>query len=73
MTQHIENGFEGKMITGAIFIDLSAAYDTVNHGILRRKIYEMTKDPSFVCIIDMLLKDRRFYINLNGNKSKWKT
>lgn len=45
ITQHIENGFEEKMITGAVFIDLSAAYDTVNLGILRRKIYEMTKDP----------------------------
>jgi len=73
ITQHIENGFERKMITGAVFIDLSAAYDTVNHGILRRKIYEMTKDPSLVCIIDMLLKDRRFYVSLNGNKSRWKT
>lgn len=38
ITQHIENGFEGKMIMGAVFIDLSAANDTVNHGILRRKI-----------------------------------
>jgi len=56
ITQHIENGFEGKMITGAVFIDLSAAYDTVNHGILRRKIYEMKKDPSLVCIIDMFTK-----------------
>ncbi|KAF0737198.1 Uncharacterized protein FWK35_00020508, partial [Aphis craccivora] len=64
---------QGKMITGAVFIDLSASYDTVNHGILRRKIYEITKDPSFVGIIDMLLKDRRFYVNLNGNKSRWKT
>jgi len=33
----------------------------------------MTKGPSFVCIIDMLLKDRRFYVSLNGNKSRWKT
>jgi len=61
------------MITGAVFIDLSASYDTVNHGILRRKIYEITKDPSLVGIIDMLLKDRRFYVSLNGYKSRWKT
>lgn len=28
MAQHIENGFEKKMITGAVFIDLTAAYNT---------------------------------------------
>jgi len=58
ITQHIENGFEGKMITGAVFVYLSAAYATLNHGILRRKIYEMTKDPSLVC-----KKDRRSYVS----------
>lgn len=73
MTQHIENGFEGTMITGAVFFDLTAAYGTVNHGILYKKIYKMTKNPSLVGIIDMLIKDRRSYISLNGNKSRWKT
>ena len=31
LTQYIEDGFERKNITGAVFVDLSAAYDTVNH------------------------------------------
>ena len=31
LTQHIEDGYQRGMITGAAFIDLSAAYDTVNH------------------------------------------
>jgi len=73
ITQNMEYGFERKMITGAVFINLSAAYDTVNHGIPRRMIYKMTKDPSLVYIRDMLLKDKRFYVSLNGNKIKWKT
>uniref|UniRef100_H3B9H4 Reverse transcriptase domain-containing protein n=1 Tax=Latimeria chalumnae TaxID=7897 RepID=H3B9H4_LATCH len=29
ITQHIEDGFERGMITGGVFVDLSAAYDTV--------------------------------------------
>jgi hypothetical protein len=33
LIQHIEDGFEKKQITGVAFIDLSAAYDTVNHGV----------------------------------------
>ena len=31
LTQLIENGFERGSITGAVFVDLTAAYDTVNH------------------------------------------
>jgi hypothetical protein len=34
LTQLIEDGFERKQITGVAFIDLSAAYDTVNHGLM---------------------------------------
>ena len=32
LTQHIQDGFELRQITGAAFIDLTAAYDTINHG-----------------------------------------
>ena len=32
------------MITGAAFVDLSAAYDTVNHMILIQKLYNKTQD-----------------------------
>ena len=37
LTQHIEDGYQRGMITGAAFVDLSAAYDTVNHRILIQK------------------------------------
>ncbi len=39
LIQHIENGFEQKKITGAVFVDLTAAYDTVNHNLLCKKIH----------------------------------
>lgn len=42
LTQHIEDGFERKQITGVAFIDLSAAYDTVNYGLLLEKVYKLT-------------------------------
>ena len=42
-TQHIEDGFEKRLVTGVVFVDLSAAYDTVNHRILMTKIYQMTR------------------------------
>lgn len=34
----------GKSCTGVAFVDLSAAYDTINHGKLKQKIYHATKD-----------------------------
>ena len=36
--QHIEDGFKKRLVTGAVFVNLSAAYDTVNHHILMTKI-----------------------------------
>ena len=38
LTQHIEDGYQRGMITGAAFVDLFAAYDTVNHRLLIRKL-----------------------------------
>ena len=42
LTQHIEDGYQRGMVTGAAFVDLSAAYDTVNHRILIQKLYNTT-------------------------------
>ena len=42
LTQHIEDGYERKMLTGAAFVDLSAAYDTVQHRLMIRKLMDMT-------------------------------
>ena len=45
LTQQIENGFPKKKITGAVFVDLTAAYDTANQRRLLTKVLDMTKDP----------------------------
>ena len=44
LTQHIEDGYEEGMITGTAFVDLSAAYDTVNHRLLIQKLYNTMLD-----------------------------
>ncbi|KAJ4942018.1 hypothetical protein JOQ06_011888 [Pogonophryne albipinna] len=72
LTQHIEDGFEGKQITGAAFIDLSAAYDTVQHRTMVRKLLDMTGDLNLCQVIKSLLNNRRFYVQLNDQRSKWK-
>ena len=69
LTQHIEDGFEKRLVTGAVFVDLSAACDTVNR-ILITKIYLMTDDRAMTTLLGTHLKNRIFYVVLNQKKSR---
>ena len=60
------------LITGAVFVDLSAAYDTVNHRRLLSKVLEMTCDLHLTDLIRTMLESRRFFVVLNGKKSRWR-
>ena len=66
--RHCEEG----RITGAAFVDLSAAYDTVNHRILTRKLFEITHDVKLTELIQNMLSNRRFYVDLAGKRSRWR-
>ena len=70
LTQHIEDGFETGKITGIVLVDLSAAYDTVNHRRLLEKVYNMTRDYRLMCLIRTLLENRRFFVELGGKRSR---
>ena len=72
LTQHIEDGYQNHMITGAAFVDLSAAYDTVNHRILIQKIFNATWDSPLCRVIQNMLSSRRFYVELNNKRSRWR-
>ena len=73
LTQHIEDGFETGKITCIVLVDLSAAYDTVNHRRLREKVYNMTRDYRLMCMIRTLLENRRFFVELAGKRSGWRS
>ena len=73
LTQHIEDGFQRGMVTGVAFVDLTAAYDTVNHKMLLNKLYKMTKDYGLVEMIRALLSNRRFQVAIQGKKSRWRS
>ena len=72
MTEFIEEGYEENCFTGIVFIDLSAAYDTVNHRQLCKKVLTMTEDGKLTRIIKNLLGNRRFYVELQGKCSRWR-
>ena len=72
LTQHIEDGYEEGMITGTAFVDLSAAYDTVNHRLDPETLQPML-DSQLCRVIQNLLSDRRFYVELNNERSRWRS
>ena len=53
-------------------MDLSAAYDTVNHKLLLNKLYDLTRDAKFTTLVRDMLSNRRFIVDLNGQKSRWR-
>ena len=55
-----------------MFVDLSAAYDTITHKLLMNKIYIMTSDIKFTYLIGNMLSNRRYFVELNGQKSRWR-
>ena len=76
LTQHIEDGYQRGMITGAAFVDLSAAYDTVNHRILIQKLYNTTQD-SQLCRVFQNMHNTKMKVATRNNllrklsNSKW--
>ena len=51
MILHIEDRYQRGMITGASFVDLSAAYNMVNHRILIQKCYNITWDSQLCRVL----------------------
>ncbi|XP_063620938.1 uncharacterized protein LOC134793329 [Cydia splendana] len=60
------------MVTGAVFVDLTAAYDTINLRRLATKLYQTTKDYKLTQMISELLSNRRFFVSFQGHRSRWR-
>ena len=56
LIQLIEDGYQNIMITGASFVDLSTAYDTVNHRIMIQKIFNTTRDSPLCSYPEYVVK-----------------
>ena len=60
LTQNIEDSFEAKKKVGAMFVDLTAAYDTLWHRSLTCKLLRLLPDKHMVPIIIQLVRNRSF-------------
>ena len=49
-----------------------AAYDTVNYRTLIYKLYIITQDSQLCRVPPHMLSNRRFYVELNNERSRWR-
>ena len=68
LTQNIEDSFEAKKKAGVVFIDLTAAYDTVWHRGLTCKLLRLLPDKHMVRMIMELVRNRSFSLTTRDSK-----
>ena len=68
LTQNIEDSFEAKKKAGAVFVDLTAAYDTVWHRGLTCKLLRLLPDKHIVRMIMELVQNRSFTLTTGDSK-----
>ena len=68
LTQNIEDSFEAKKKAGAVFVDLTAAYDTVWHRGLTCKLLRLLPDKHMVRIIMELVRNWSFTLTTDDSK-----
>ena len=70
LTQNIEDSFEAKKKAGAVFINLTAAYDTVWHRGLSCKLLRLLPDKHMVKMIMEVVRNRSFTLTTNGDSKQ---
>ena len=69
LTQSIEQAFDSKHVTGAVFLDLTAAYDTVWHQGLHLKLQRLISSGHLTDFIMELLYTRSFVLFTSDGQS----
>ena len=70
LTEDIEAAFEKREKVGAVFVDLTAAYDTVWLRGLTLKLLETIPSKEMVHMIMQMIRERSFVLHLGDKKSK---
>jgi hypothetical protein len=72
LATHIENWFQRQQKSGAVFLDLYSAYDTVWKRGLILKLAKILKCRTTVRLIDNILSNRKFRVSFSGKESHYK-
>jgi len=70
---HIQNELNLTNHTISIFLDLSKAFDVIDHKILKTKLYHYGFRGKFLEFILSFIKDRKYFVHINGENSTTKT
>jgi len=73
LTTFVENRFQEKKKSGAVFLDLSSAYDTAWKKGLLLKLARIIKCKTTLTLMERLLSDRKFEVSLNRDVSQKKS
>ena len=68
-TDAILNAIDEKKTTAVVLLDMSKAFDTINHGILLNKLVDIGISPSCVAWFTSYLSDRRQVVRINSELS----
>ena len=70
LLSHIYNAMNDKKYFGAVFLDLSKAFDTVHHCILIKKLEHYGIRGTALSLFESYLQNRQQFVIVNGMKSK---
>ena len=65
----VHKGLTAKHNVGAVFMDLSKAFDVMNHDILESKLKHYGFRGTFLNILMSFVRDRKYFVNINGINS----
>merc|ERR1711942_568571 len=70
---HIQNESNDSKVAISIFMDLSKAFDVINHKILETKLHHYGFRGKFLEFLLSFIKDRKYFVHINGHSSDTKT
>ena len=66
---YVHSGLSCKQYVGTVFMDLSKAFDVMNHNILKQKLEHYGFRGMFLDFMMQFVQDRRYFVNVNGLNS----
>ena len=69
---HLQNILNTGDHAISIFLDLSKAFDVIDHKILETKLYHYGFRGKFLEFILSFIKDRHYFVHINGKNSDTK-
>ena len=72
LVEFVHEGLTNKSYVGAVFMDLSKAFDVMSHKILKIKLEHYGFRGNFFDFLMSFLKDRKYFVSVNSHTSDMK-